>query len=163
MFVHYELKYDRISRKSCHPKVLHALHLNRAWFLKYMYLQKFTPGPDFLPLLSDNECYLSPIYLWWNWHWFVILSTEKQSISVSFAFIQCQLGDGWGISTRPKNRHFGNSSLENIQTAINIPRAFICALFVLFLLWFLTVTCSCCPYLYFGSAIMLVTYFVNFR
>ena len=31
------------------------------------------------------------------------------------------------------------------------------------LLWFLTVTCSCCPYLYFGLAIMLVTYFVNFR
>ena len=28
------------------------------------------------------------------------------------------------------------------------------------LLWFLTVTCSCCPYLYFGSTIMLVTYFV---
>ena len=25
------------------------------------------------------------------------------------------------------------------------------------LLWFLIVTCSCCPYLYFGSAIMLVT------
>ena len=31
------------------------------------------------------------------------------------------------------------------------------------LLWFLVVTCSCCPYLYFGLAIMLVTYFVNFR
>ena len=31
------------------------------------------------------------------------------------------------------------------------------------LLWLLTVTCSCCPYLYYGSAIMLVTYFVNFR
>ena len=31
------------------------------------------------------------------------------------------------------------------------------------LLWFLTVTCSWCPYLYFGSAIMLVTYFANFR
>ena len=31
------------------------------------------------------------------------------------------------------------------------------------LLWFFTVTCSCCPYLYFGSAIMLVTYFVSFR
>ena len=31
------------------------------------------------------------------------------------------------------------------------------------LLWFLTVTCSCCAYLYFGSAIMLVTHFVNFR
>ena len=29
-------------------------------------------------------------------------------------------------------------------------------------LWFLTVTCSCCPYLYFGSAIMLVTYFSKF-
>ena len=28
-------------------------------------------------------------------------------------------------------------------------------------LWFLT--CSCCPYLHFGSAIMLMTYFVNFR
>ena len=27
------------------------------------------------------------------------------------------------------------------------------------LLWFLTVTCTCWPYLYFGSAIMLVTYF----
>ena len=30
------------------------------------------------------------------------------------------------------------------------------------LLWFLTVTCSCCPYLYFDSAIMLVTYFSKF-
>ena len=30
------------------------------------------------------------------------------------------------------------------------------------LLWFLTVTCSCCPYLYIGSAIMLVTYFSKF-
>ena len=30
------------------------------------------------------------------------------------------------------------------------------------LLSFLSVTCSRCPYLYFGSAIMLVTYFVNF-
>ena len=31
------------------------------------------------------------------------------------------------------------------------------------LLWFLYVTSSCCPCLYFGSAIMLVTYFVNVR
>ena len=30
------------------------------------------------------------------------------------------------------------------------------------LLLFLNVTDSCCPYLYFGSAIMLVTYFSNF-
>ena len=30
------------------------------------------------------------------------------------------------------------------------------------LLWFLTVTCSCCPYLYFCSTIMLVTYFSKF-
>ena len=30
-------------------------------------------------------------------------------------------------------------------------------------LWFLAVACSCCPYLYFGSSFMLVTYFVNFR
>ena len=30
------------------------------------------------------------------------------------------------------------------------------------LMWFLTVTCSCCPFLYFGSAIMLVTYFSKF-
>ena len=30
------------------------------------------------------------------------------------------------------------------------------------LLWFLTVTCSSCPYLYFSSAIMLVTYFSKF-
>ena len=27
------------------------------------------------------------------------------------------------------------------------------------LLWFLTVTCSCCPHLFFGSPIMWVTYF----
>ena len=31
------------------------------------------------------------------------------------------------------------------------------------LLWILTVTCSCFLYLYFGSAIILVIYFVNFR
>ena len=31
------------------------------------------------------------------------------------------------------------------------------------LLWFLAVTCSCCPYIFFGSAIMLVTYLINFR
>ena len=30
------------------------------------------------------------------------------------------------------------------------------------LLWFLTVTCSCCPYLYFDSVIMLMTYFSKF-
>ena len=30
------------------------------------------------------------------------------------------------------------------------------------LLWFLTVTRSCCPYLYFGSTIVLVTYFSKF-
>ena len=33
----------------------------------------------------------------------------------------------------------------------------------LLLLWFLTVTCSCSPYLYFGSAIMLMTYFSKFK
>ena len=31
------------------------------------------------------------------------------------------------------------------------------------LLWFLTVTCSCCPYLYFGSPIVWVTYLARFR
>ena len=30
------------------------------------------------------------------------------------------------------------------------------------LLWFLTVTCFCCPYLSFGSPIMLATYFSKF-
>ena len=30
-------------------------------------------------------------------------------------------------------------------------------------MWLLTVTCSCCPYLYFGSPIMLVTYFSKFK
>ena len=29
----------------------------------------------------------------------LLLSAEKQSISASFPFIQCQLGGGWGIST----------------------------------------------------------------
>ena len=32
----------------------------------------------------------------------------------------------------------------------------------LVLLWFITATCSCCPYLYFDSPIMLVTYFSKF-
>ena len=31
-----------------------------------------------------------------------------------------------------------------------------------FLLWFLTVACSCRPCLCFGSAVVLVAYFVNF-
>ena len=31
---------------------------------------------------------------------------------------------------------------------------------VVLLLWFLSVTCSCCPYLYFGSPIMWVTFLV---
>ena len=48
------------------------------------------------------------------------------------------------------------------KTGLSLPSIFILAKAVL-LLWFLTVTCSGCPYLYFGSAIMLVTYFVNFR
>ena len=30
------------------------------------------------------------------------------------------------------------------------------------LLWFLICTCSSCPYLYFGSPVMLVTYFSKF-
>ena len=30
------------------------------------------------------------------------------------------------------------------------------------ILWFLTVTCSCCLYLYFGSAIMLVTHVFSY-
>ena len=30
-------------------------------------------------------------------------------------------------------------------------------------MWFLTVTCSCCPYLYFGSTIMWVTYLGSWR
>ena len=30
------------------------------------------------------------------------------------------------------------------------------------LLWFLVVACSCCPCLCFGSAVVLVTYCVNF-
>ena len=42
-------------------------------------------------------------------------------------------------------------------------RPFVCRSKAVLLLWFLTVTCSCCPYLFFVSAIMLVTYFVNFR
>ena len=32
-------------------------------------------------------------------------------------------------------------------------------LFFMQTVWFLTVTCSCCLYLYFGLPIMLVTYF----
>ena len=44
---------------------------------------------------------------------------------------------------------------NNIKTNIDRSKAVL-------LLWFLTVTCSCWPYLYFGSAIMLVTYFSKF-
>ena len=40
----------------------------------------------------------------------LFLSAEKQSMSASLPFFQCQLGAGLGISTLDqKNRHFGNS------------------------------------------------------
>ena len=49
------------------------------------------------------------------------------------------------------------------KTGLSPPLIFTDRSKAVLLLWFLSVTCSCCPYLYFGSAIMLVTYFVNFR
>ena len=49
------------------------------------------------------------------------------------------------------------------KTGLSPPVFYIDRFKAVLLLWFLTVTCSCCPYLYFGSTIMLVTYFVNFR
>ena len=62
---------------------------------------------------------------------------------------------------RCRNQHsmafqtpIANTAVSHCQYRLPLP---------ILLLWFLTVTCSCCPYLYFGSAIMLVTYFVNFR
>ena len=89
-FVHYELKYYGFSLKSFLPKVWHALHWNYPWFLKY--LQKFALDPDFPPLLSDNEYFISPNYFGETDVGLLFLSTEKQSISASFLFIQCQLG-----------------------------------------------------------------------
>ena len=55
-----------------------------------------------------------------------------------------------------------NVQLQHVS-GISINDAFDINLVVHHIDYFLTVTCSCCPYLYFGSVIMLVTYFVNFR
>ena len=49
------------------------------------------------------------------------------------------------------------------ETNRNRLRSFLHAAKAVLLLWFLTVSCSCCPYLYFVSAIMLGRYFVTFR
>ena len=46
---------------------------------------------------------------------------------------------------------------------VSVPNHCLSFYFAVLLLWFFIVTCSRCPYLYFGSAIMLVTYFVNGR
>ena len=60
---------------------------------------KIVPGHHLNSSLSDNEYYLSRVYfddtnvglLYWL--------SEKQNIHVSFPFIQCHLGRGWGICT----------------------------------------------------------------
>ena len=52
--------------------------------------------------------------------------TEKQNIHVSFPFIQCRLGGGWGTCTPDqKNSYYGNISQESFMTTIYIARVFI--------------------------------------
>ena len=55
---------------------------------------KFALGPDFLPLLFDNEFYLFPIYFDETDISLCCLLTEKQNIYAHFPSIQCHLGGG---------------------------------------------------------------------
>ena len=51
--------------------------------------------------------------------------TEKQNIHVSFPFIQCHLGGGWGICTPDQKSYNGNISQKSFMTTIYIARVFI--------------------------------------
>ena len=55
------------------------------------------------------------------------------------------------------NRNWGRG-WDSVKTGLNPQYVNTDRSKAVLLLWFLTVTCSCCPYLYFGSPIMWVTY-----
>ena len=59
-----------------------------------------------------------------------------------------------------KRRQFRRSFI--MQHIANYATVYILKGLKTIMLWFLTVTCSCCPYLYFGLPIMLVAYFSKF-
>ena len=48
--------------------------------------------------------------------------TDKQHMHVSFPFIQCHLGDGWGICNPDQKSYYGNISQESLMTTIYIAR-----------------------------------------
>ena len=50
---------------------------------------------------------------------------EKQNIHVSFSFIQCHLGNGWGICTPDQKSYCGNISQESLMTSIYFAKVFI--------------------------------------
>ena len=51
--------------------------------------------------------------------------TEKQNTHVSFPFIQCHLGGGWGICTPDQKSYNGTISQKSFMTTIYIARVFI--------------------------------------
>ena len=51
--------------------------------------------------------------------------TEKQNIPLSFPFIQCHLGGGWGICTPDQKGYYGNILQESLMTTIYIARVII--------------------------------------
>ena len=94
-------------------------------------------------LIFASSQYLSVIYLFPVMiHWWVRKPSRGPNDCMFWAMIEAE------------------GELGCHKTGLS-PPVFFCP--TVLLLWFLTVTCSCCPYLYFGSAVMLVTYFVNFR
>ena len=70
------------------------------------------------------------------------------------------------VMRQVRNQYFLHASTDKkFEMTPAVTRKYTCSVVkskAVLMLWFLAVTCSCCPYLYFGSAIMLVTYFVNF-
>ena len=58
----------------------------------------------------------------------LFLSTEKQSISLSFPFIPCQLGGKWGISTPDRKLDILGRVLKKAQRQLS---TFLGPLFVL--------------------------------
>ena len=98
-------------------------------------------------------------------HWSLFL------LLLRFLEIKCTQKCGRKLHIRYKDSSFMNSfkhktifgRLGSRKTGLSPPYFNTDRSKAVLQLWFLAVTCSCCPYLYFGSAIMLVTFLVNFR
>ena len=107
-----------------HGNLVNQRFLNHPWFLKY--LQKFALGQPLNLSLSDNEYYLSGIYFWWHWCWFVMLVNRETKYKCVFPIYSVSSWRWVGyLYPWPKNSYYGNISQESFVTTICIARVFI--------------------------------------